>query len=247
MEVSFKSIDGFEKAAEVFLRYSCHGTSCVADVPRVQSVDFNATHVFALSDKDSLACLFEGRNDALTIQAWISVTKGELRRPLAAAVLPASELRDFLKANMMQKPRPEVLLGSQKKWTLDFSPMAITDPKLKKPPPAAVTGSLEVIVHHRRRPVQDPQRIPLPWSSSFAGRLVVCRKGVASVGLNDPEEAPSGLAPREEEAPKPPPGSIVIQVTISGLVPSSRCFARLGGQMLAGPASCSSGFCWGSC
>ena len=242
LEVSFKSIDGFEKAAEVFLRYSCHGTSCVADVPKVQSVDFNATHVFALSDKDSLACLFEGRNDALTIQAWISVTKGELRRPLAAAVLPASELRDFLKANMMQKPRPEVLLGSQKKWTLDFSPMAITDPKLKKPPPAAVTGSLEVIVHHRRRPVQDPQRIPLPWSSSFAGRLVVCRKGVASVGLNDPEEAPSGLAPREEEAPKPPPGSIVIQVTISGLVLQAdalrglvaRC---LQGQLLAAPGS----------
>ena len=211
LEVSFKATDGFEKAAEVFLRYSCHGTSCVADVP-LRPVDFNATHVFALSASDTLSSLFEGRDHALTIQAWIALTKGELRRPLAVAVLPASDVRDFLKASMASKPRPEALLGSQKKWTLDFSPLP-TDPKLKKPPEAAVTGTLELILHHRRRPVQDPQRIPLPWSSSFAGRLVVCRKGVATAGLNDPEEAPSGLAPREEAPPpKPPPGSVIIQV-----------------------------------
>ena len=27
---------------------------------------------------------------------------------------------------------------------------------------------------------QDPRSLPLPWSSSFSGQLVVCRPGVAS-------------------------------------------------------------------
>ena len=243
LEVSFKSVTGFRMAAEVFIRYNCHGTNCVADAPAAAQMDFSATHVFGLSGTDSLAKLFEGRDHAFTIQAWVAVAKDELRRPLAVAAVPAAELRSFLDSSTLERPRPEAVLGSQRKWSLNFTPVPITDPKLKKPPLEAVRGAVELVVHYSRRPNSDPQRIALPWNSSFAGRLVVCRKGVASVTCDDPEEAPSGLAPREEVAkPLPPPGSVVIKILIAGLQLQAdalrglvaRC---LQGQVLAAPGS----------
>ncbi|CAE7505407.1 DAGLA [Symbiodinium microadriaticum] len=243
LEVTFKSVTGFSRAAEVFIRYSCYGTNCVADAPASAQMDFSARHVFGLSSSDSLAKLFEGRDHAFTIQAWISVAKDELRRPLAVAVVPAAELRSFLESSLLERPRPEAVLGSQRKWALSFTPVPITDSKLKKPPLDAVKGDVELVVHYSRRPNPDPQRMALPWNSSFAGRLVVCRKGVASVTCDDPEEAPSGLAPREE-VPKalPPPGSVIIKISIAGLQLQAdalrglvaRC---LQGQLLAAPGS----------
>ncbi|CAE7372277.1 DAGLA [Symbiodinium sp. CCMP2456] len=243
LEVTFKSVTGFSRAAEVFIRYSCYGTNCVADAPASAQMDFSARHVFGLSSSDSLAKLFEGRDHAFTIQAWIAVAKDELRRPLAVAVVPAAELRSFLESSLLERPRPEAVLGSQRKWALSFTPVPITDPKLKKPPLDAVKGDVELVVHYSRRPNPDPQRMALPWNSSFAGRLVVCRKGVASVTCDDPEEAPSGLAPREE-VPKalPPPGSVIIKISIVGLQLQAdalrglvaRC---LQGQLLAAPGS----------
>ena len=243
LEVTFKSVTGFGKAAEVFIRYCCHGSNCVADAPAAAQMDFSATHVFGLSSSDALAKLFEGRDHAFTIQAWIAVTKDELRRPLAAAVLPAAELRSFLESSILERPRPEAVLGSQRKWSLSFAPVPITDPKLKKPPPDCVRGAVELVVHYSRRPNSDPQRLALPWNSSFAGRLVVCRKGTASATCDDPAEAPGGLAPREEvPKPLPPPGSVVIKITIAGLLLQAdalrglvaRC---LQGQLLAAPGS----------
>eukprot|EP00913_Durusdinium_trenchii_P027216 g25535.t1 len=156
LEVSIKSVEGFSKASEVFLRYFCHGTACVADVPVAEGVDFQATHVFGLTAVDGLEQLFEHREHAVTIQAWIAVAKHELRRPLSVAVLPAAELRDFLRAAFPPKPRPEAVLGSQKKWTLSFEVRTV-EPKAKKPPAEAVEGSLELVVHYRRRPAEAPQ------------------------------------------------------------------------------------------
>ena len=234
---------GFSRAAEVFIRYSCYGTNCVADAPASAQMDFSARHVFGLSSSDSLAKLFEGRDHAFTIQAWVAVAKDELRRPLAVAAAPAAELRAFLESCLLERPRPEVVLGSQRKFALSFSPVPIMDPKLKKPPADAVKGDVELVVHYSRRANPDPQRMALPWNSSFAGRLVVCRKGVASATCDDPEEAPSGLAPREE-VPKalPPPGSAIIKISILGLQLQAdalrglvaRC---LQGQLLAAPGS----------
>ena len=242
MEVTFKSVTGFSKAAEVFVRYSCHGTNCVADAPAAAQMDFSATHVFGLSAADSLAKLFDGREHAFTIQAWIAVAKEDLRRPLAVAVLPAAELRSFLESSTLERPRPEAVLGSQRKWSLSFTPLPV-DPKLKKPPPEAVKGAVELVVHYSRRPSPDPRRMALPWTSSFTGRLVVCRKGTASASCDDPEEAPSGLVPREElPKPLPPPGSVILKVSIAGLLLQpdalrglvARC---LQGQLLAAPGS----------
>ena len=214
--MSFKSFEGFEKAAEVFWRYACHGTGCVADVPAVDS-DFKATHVFGLTSTDSLSKLFEGRDAAITIQALVALKKGERRRPLATAAVPGSELRDFLLASCAQKPRPEVVLGSRKAWTLSFE--------------GKVTGGLELTIHHRRRSLESTS--PLPWSSSFAGRLVACRKGVIE---DEPEEAAAPVAE------PPPAGSVVFRISLSGLILRAdalrglvaRC---LQGQLLPAPGS----------
>ncbi|CAK8998444.1 unnamed protein product [Durusdinium trenchii] len=239
LEVSIKSVEGFSKASEVFLRYFCHGTACVADVPVAEGVDFQATHVFGLTAVDGLEQLFEHREHAVTIQAWIAVAKHELRRPLSVAVLPAAELRDFLRAAFPPKPRPEAVLGSQKKWTLSFEVRTV-EPKAKKPPAEAVEGSLELVVHYRRRPA-EVHRSPLPWNSSFAGRLVVCRPGVATVSGTDPEEAPSGLMREVKPAP-PPPGSVIFQVKLQSLLLQAEALrglvARcLQGQVLPAPGS----------
>eukprot|EP00930_Biecheleria_cincta_P038403 TRINITY_DN26386_c0_g1_i1.p1 TRINITY_DN26386_c0_g1~~TRINITY_DN26386_c0_g1_i1.p1 ORF type:complete len:2003 (-),score=437.94 TRINITY_DN26386_c0_g1_i1:41-5536(-) len=240
LEVQYKSMSGFAKAAEIMLRYYCHGTGCVADTPGPE-LDFGATHTFTLSRPDALAKLFEGREDAITIQAWIALSKGELRRPLAVAVLPATELRDFLTAAASAQSMPESLLGSKKAWDLSFQKIQ-PEPK-PAPPDAATSGKVSLSVHYSLRPTQDPRSLPLPWSSSFSGRLVVCRPGVASSGCGDPEEAPSGLLPRPEPpAPaEPPPGSVVLSVALKGFVlwPDSlrglvaRC---LEGQLLPAPS-----------
>lgn len=138
-----------------------------------------------------------------------------------------------------RRGREQAVLGSQKKWTLSFEVRTV-EPKAKKPPAEAVEGSLELVVHYRRRPA-EVHRSPLPWNSSFAGRLVVCRPGVATVSGTDPEEAPSGLMREVKPAP-PPPGSVIFQVKLQSLLLQAEALrglvARcLQGQVLPAPGS----------
>lgn len=75
----------------------------------------------------------------------------------------------------------------------------------------------------------------------LAGRLVVCRPGVATVSGTDPEEAPSGLMREVKPAP-PPPGSVIFQVKLQSLLLQAEALrglvARcLQGQVLPAPGS----------
>ena len=61
--------------------------------------------------------------------------------------------------------------------------------KIRLPQDTSVPTSAQPQLHCKTR--QDPSRSPLPWSSSFAGRLV-CRRGVASASLDDPQAEAGG-------------------------------------------------------
>eukprot|EP00928_Gymnodinium_smaydae_P006492 TRINITY_DN12305_c0_g1_i2.p1 TRINITY_DN12305_c0_g1~~TRINITY_DN12305_c0_g1_i2.p1 ORF type:complete len:2283 (+),score=522.25 TRINITY_DN12305_c0_g1_i2:52-6849(+) len=262
LEVSLTSVNGLDcaqapavaggkdKELELALRYRCHGTDYTAETADMRAgkgaqasshLDFAALHTFGLSCEDDLAELFEGCDEAMTVQAWAGAAVGS-RQLLAIAALPAAELRAFLATAAAARGAPEALLGSQKTWTLSFQkPPQHFAAAVGDPAGEFSQGSVAISVVYRRRTPVDPSRPPLPWSSTFSGRSVLCRRAAGQGSGADGEEswrpAPPATAELSDTAKEPEPGSAQVALGANAFQVRPAAMRPLLAQCLGGAAS----------
>lgn len=201
---------------DLVLGYRLHGCEHAAEIPiPAEDMDFTAAHTFGLSARDNLAALFQNlRGSAITIQAWAVGGAYAPRQLVAVAGLPASELVPFLQVASTAANGAEVLLGSQREWTLSFKTPPASNGEASSADGDSMKAAITIAVRYSRRPPADSGKPPVPWSCAFAGRLVLCTKPSALV---TPLSMPLPAAPRAygtSQGPTPEPGSVQFELHI---------------------------------
>lgn len=217
---------------ELALRYHCYGSEYAAETAGLAAggpaesakLDFSAQHTFGLSSGDSLSALFVAPTEALTVQAWAGVCGGA-RQLVAMAALPAQEMRDFLEAARKAKSAPEALLGSRTAWTLEFkTPDIRFKDAVGDPAGSMLRATITINVMYSRRSPSDQGNPPLPWTSTFAGRSLLCRRA-AELGADAVDWDMHTPAKPPPAPPAPEPGEVNVVMTLDELAvrPSTLC------------------------